>query len=278
MPASEWLVRVIHADTGEVVSNPTYSTYQFMHATAYLRAKNAQHCHIYGRPLSTRFVLVEDLDDDAVCAMDTAGLSPSVIVETSKANYQAFVTVAPHDMPVPLAAAVARILALDYGGDLGSAKAFQLGRLPGTTNRKEKYEKDGMYPWTRLVRAKPRPAIAGAALLERAERELRSRAFIPSTLGGCVFDAISIGDYLAGDMTPDVAHGIYVESLKDRVSARPEIAGNRSAIDYAVACKLRASGFTQRHVATVLMYGSAKAAERGAAYVIVTVQRAFGMN
>src|SRR5579871_2064626 len=92
------------------------------HQLSYLKHKNAKGCDIYIRPEgSSGLVLVDDLEAQAIRQMVLAGHSPSVVVETSPKNLQAWVRVAKEPVPKDVATEVGRQLASSYGGDPNAA-------------------------------------------------------------------------------------------------------------------------------------------------------------
>ncbi|MGG5823429.1 DNA-primase RepB domain-containing protein [Falsiroseomonas sp. HW251] len=134
----------------------------------WVRARNASGDHVYCRPLCSRHVLVDDLWQHQLDAL-VAAHGVAAVVETSKGNYQAWVTVAQAEVDAPVASAAARILARQFGGDPGAASAHQLGRLVGTTNRKLRHQReDGSFPFVLLRRSVPLVDPAGSALLAEA--------------------------------------------------------------------------------------------------------------
>ncbi|MBV1798723.1 DNA-primase RepB domain-containing protein [Siccirubricoccus sp. G192] len=146
LPAASFDLRLVPADEPGPTLCRRFDAAGFLAALGWIRARNAAGCHVYCRPLANRHVLVDDLCPDAVAEL-TATHTAAAIVETSKANYQAWITLSAEEIPAPLAAAAARLLARRFGGDLGAASAQQLGRLAGTTNQKEKYRRgDGTAP------------------------------------------------------------------------------------------------------------------------------------
>jgi RepB DNA-primase from phage plasmid len=84
----------------------------------WLRAKNAHGYNIFFRPISYEFVLVDDLSIDALDAIRRDGIRSAVEIETSKANFQAWIRVADRNRPLDREAIirVSRYLAHIYGG------------------------------------------------------------------------------------------------------------------------------------------------------------------
>ena len=121
---------------------------------SWLRWQNSQGRNIYVRPAGEHHLsLVDDLTADSVLRMKKEGYAPSVVVETSPGNLQAWLN---HGevLPKDLSTAAARTLAQQFGGDKGAADWRHFGRLSGFTNRKSKYQgPNGLYPFVHLIEA-----------------------------------------------------------------------------------------------------------------------------
>ena len=121
----------------------------------YLRAMNREGYNIYARPMGLQYVLLDDLRRGVLD--DLATIQPCALLETSPANYQAWLImpdIPPHRDD---AKAICRELAGRFGADMASADPDHVGRLPGFTNRKEKHQQsNGQYPFIRLRRSEYR--------------------------------------------------------------------------------------------------------------------------
>jgi hypothetical protein len=218
---------------------------------------------------------VDDVHVDALDALSAEGLHPAVVVETSEGLFHAWVTLSRDDLPDALAAAAARTLVARYGGDPCSAKAHQLGRLPGFTNRKEQHERHGQYPFTKIARhVRPGVAPGAEALLREAEERVKQAP--TRTLSDTGFTSLD-GSTPWNGMTPQEARKIYAECAETARFRHGASAfeNDRSRLDFAVACSLAGSGFDERDAVAVLMYSSDKAAERGEDYVSQTIRNAY---
>lgn len=147
----------------------------------WLRRSNAQGNNIYIRPRHPeyRFTLLDDLPLETAGAINRRGAV--AIVETSPANFQAWIR---HDLPLDPATStrVAKILAAEHGADPSSADFRHFGRLPGFTNRKPKHRmRNGLFPFVRLYAADctapfwTQSAIAAARAQLASEREEAAR-------------------------------------------------------------------------------------------------------
>jgi hypothetical protein len=287
LPTDDWQMRLVPDDghNGLPVKSPIYSKSQLINAVGFLRHENITGHHIFGRPRTCRYILIDDLDQDSLDCVIQDNLRPNVCVRTSKGNHQAWITLSKQEIDPVIATAAARILAKRYGGDLGSADAHHVGRLPGFTNRKDIYRTAKGFPFTGLHRpVYPGVPFGAAQVLVEAEGLVASMPSSPPyTLGASapITDSItSINiDPNRSPMTPNEAIEIYEAELEYQAERNswtlPIQKGDRSDADYAIAV-----GLSLRHryepddIAAVLLHGSEKAAERGMDYVIRTVEAA----
>lgn len=150
----------------------TWDKATLLKSVGWLRYQNSQGRNIYIRskgehPLS----LVDDLTAASIRRMKAEGFEPAVIVETSPGNFQAWLN---HGRVLPKveSTAAARVLAEKFGGDRGAADWRHFGRLAGLTNRKQKYESHGMYPFVRMVEASGQPYSQRQSLVDSIYREI----------------------------------------------------------------------------------------------------------
>lgn len=130
----------------------TWDTETIRCSIPWLRAKNAGGAAIYVRPHGEHHLsLVDDLTADAVQKMKNNGFEPSLVVETSPGNFQAWLN---HGIMLDkrTSTAAARALAEKFGGDPGAADWRHFGRLAGFVNRKPQYQKsDGLFPFVLIA-------------------------------------------------------------------------------------------------------------------------------
>ena len=123
-----------------------------LRSISWLRLQNAQDRNVFIRPKGEHnLTLVDDLEWDSIVRMKREGFQPALVVETSPANFQAWLK-HPEQLPQDVGTAAARALAVEFGGDKGAADWRHFGRLAGFTNRKPKYcNADGLHPYVRLI-------------------------------------------------------------------------------------------------------------------------------
>lgn len=204
----------------------TWDVDALLRSVAWLRRQNRDGRNIYIRPKGEHNLsLVDDLSAAKVQAMKVAGFTPALVVQTSPANFQAWVK-HPETLSKDVSTAAARALAGKFGGDRGAADWRHFGRLAGFTNRKDKYRGEfGLYPYVLLTEHNGSPYPVGNTFTievrkqieaEQAERQARiSRAPMtsldPSRLKS--IDAFRNDSRYGGDGTRiDLAYAIYAFS------------------------------------------------------------------
>ncbi len=150
----------------------TWDKATLLKSVGWLKYQNSQGRNIYIRPKGEHALsLVDDLNAAALERMKAEGFQPAIVVETSPGNFQAWLN---HGRVLPRAesTAAARALAERFGGDRGAADWRHFGRLGGLTNRKPKYESNGLYPFVRLVEATGQPYMQRQSLVDTICREV----------------------------------------------------------------------------------------------------------
>jgi hypothetical protein len=147
LDASEYIVRLIHQIQPPI--NKRLEPTQLLKEIPYYQAKNREGYNIYFRPVGYEFVLLDDLSREAL--FELAKLKPCLLIETSPANYQAWVRLKAIPQSREEALQICKELAATLAADMASAEPDHIGRLPGFTNRKPKHRKpDGLFPFVKL--------------------------------------------------------------------------------------------------------------------------------
>jgi hypothetical protein len=104
---------------------------------AWLRRENTRRAHIFVRPHGlSRLTLVDDLSSSALNSMKRGGFAPTLVVETSPRNFQAWLKHARVFSNRESSTVAARELAARFQGDPSSADWRHFGRLAGFINQK----------------------------------------------------------------------------------------------------------------------------------------------
>jgi hypothetical protein len=159
----------------------TWDRATLLKSVPWLRYQNSQGRNIYIRPKGEHHLsMADDLTADAVRRMRAEGFGPTLVVETSPGNFQAWLN---HGQILPqhISTIAARTLATRFGGDKGAADWRHFGRLAGFTNRKAKYQsKEGAYPFVRVIDARPAQVYAAAGDFVDSVREVASSLESPT--------------------------------------------------------------------------------------------------
>lgn len=174
LPARDYLVVVRSSTEGRCVQ-ARISRGELLAAIGWLRHRNALGAHVVARPWSTRHVLVDGLTPRCVERL-AAEHEPAVVVEAGLGLLQAWVTVAEEEIDPAIAAAVARTLAMRFGGLIRAASARALGRLPGFTHPAAQRHPDGRPRLLRILSSTPPQVDRRAAELLALARADLARA------------------------------------------------------------------------------------------------------
>lgn len=161
----------------------TWDKATLLKSVGWLKYQNSQGRNIYIRPKGEHALsLVDDLNAAAIQRMKCEGFQPAIIVETSPGNFQAWLN---HGCVLARAesTAVARALAERFGGDRSAADWRHFGTLSGLTNRKPRYNSNGLYPFVLLVDDNGQPYPRSQSFLESifAQVDAARKAMIAAT-------------------------------------------------------------------------------------------------
>ena len=159
-----------YRDTGAMELR-TLSAESIVDSVGFLKWKNQSGHFIRIRPKWPHpFVLIDDLSIRSVYALDSRGFAPSVVVESSPENFQAWLNLGRRVAP-ELMTLIARQVASTLDADRGAANWRQAGALAGFTNCKERHQRpDGLYPFVRLHMAQHQVFPRAKALIRDAKR------------------------------------------------------------------------------------------------------------
>lgn len=254
LPSPEYLIQLVAADHLDLPAERPrrwkLDTLTSADSVAFLRRKNAQGYHIYGRPADPRFILVDDL------TKQPDGLTkPSIaaVVETSPGSFQYWVE---SDAATDAEALTyCRALRDKFAGDPGAAQPRQVGRLPGFTNQKKKHiEANGGRPPFALLRHAGVVADTVRAAMRQWAKRIRDKWQESNDSTAPVSAALS-------GLRPDRRGASTSDDLRDR-----------SKEDFAEAIKLARQGKTDAEIAEAMRRKSEKARERGEDYIQQTVR------
>jgi hypothetical protein len=257
------LYRPAVAETRPQMLPRTWDASTLLKSIPWLRWQNSQGRNIYIRPAGEhQFSLVDDLTAETLDRMGREGFPPSIVVETSPDNFQAWLN---HGevLPRDVSTLAARGLAQKFGGDQGAADWRHFGRLSGFTNRKfNRRAANGLYPFVHLIEARnliyPMAAEFVGSLREHLAHEAKQQQ--------------RLHERFASSRLP---LGVSLTIDDFRCDARYGGDGNR--IDLAYALYALSHGVSENHVRSAIASrdltkkGSAKRQEE---YIERTVEKA----
>jgi hypothetical protein len=241
------------ASLGKMMSR-VWSRAKVLASVAWLKAENAKGADIYVRAANegAGLVLVDDISLGATEKMKHDGLLPAVLVETSPANYQAWIRLSETLSP-QLATAAAKELALRYHGDPASADWRHYGRLAGFTNCKPSRElEDGHRPWVLCHAAPGTLAPAGAEFMRFVERTLKERAEVLQN------KTIPFRKISGVRVDPSIEYTRQWQNLQ----ARYGDAMDKSRADFMICCNLLLNEYSPEDVAAAARVASVSLADR----------------
>jgi len=246
---------------GKEMSLRVLESSEVIHQSANLRRLNAAGAEIHIRPKEPNgysLSLIDDVNEGTLARMKTEGFAPAVVIRTSPDNYQAWMR---HSEPLTGEASYAagKALAEKFGSDIGAAPAGHMGRLAGTTNRKEKYESaEGKFPWVVVTEASGKIYEAAPELVADVKQRL----------------AIELAQRNERYQRQESAAGRSGGHLKTIEDFRQDIryAGDGNRVDFAYAMYARAKGVDRAEVATALE--TRDLSHKAKNYVEYTIRRA----
>jgi hypothetical protein len=144
LPANTYTLGVLRPG-GQMLRRENRPADEVRRAIPWLRRENARGAAIYGRPAGTGYVAVDDIPAEQLRQAEADGSTAAGIE-----------------------------FARRYGADANTDHAHFL-RLPGFTNRKPEYERNGRYPFAKLRRATGAVIERFDTLMEWAQERLESR-------------------------------------------------------------------------------------------------------
>ena len=188
MDSRTYDVAVLDRSRSTMQRRMNWTPEQVLRAIDWLRYENWQGRDVFIRPCVSALVLVDDLDTHLVQRLDALGLTPTLVVETSPANHQAWIRVSAEAQPPAVRRVIAARLAEELGTDRACTGLNHFGRLAGLSNRKPEHARPAP-PFAKVLLSHP-GAVAqrGRALVEAALRELAESSPVGATRKACAWE------------------------------------------------------------------------------------------
>lgn len=260
--AQNFEIGIFNMGTGKMMFMKA-SAGQILDQIPRLKRENARGNNIYIRPDRSSihpYVLLDDLGDAQLAKLEAEGFFATLILETSPDNYQVLLK-----LPQPTDAAgrkqIERTLQQRFGSDPGCADGQHLFRVAGFTNRKPKHEKNGRFPYVKVIHARAArlssnalellyPASHVMAVPENKPERVIKNAFVTHEWTG-----------KAGDLASMVAMS------HNHLLIRYGAAYDPSTADFQIAKTLLAQGWDSKSVIEGLRASSPNLSVRKAGHV-----------
>lgn len=170
MGGDSFRIGVVFDDKHKVTYHRNWNKAEVLANIPTLKRENVRGGHIFIKPnlVDHDLVMVDDVSFDDLENMAKNGHKPTLSVETSPDNYQAWVKL-PKSLSEDERKPIAQILAKTYDADIASADAHHYGRLAGFTNQKAKHQNSrGHFPFVLLRESNGQVATAGHELIAQA--------------------------------------------------------------------------------------------------------------
>lgn len=241
-------LRLLRRDSDEAPQTRTFTREQLLNpkTISWLRYQNMSK-EILFRPLSNRYIMLDDVKKSDLRKLYIHGLKPCAVVETSNDNHQVWL-----DIGRELLAAIIEFLLRLIGIEVDLSGAYadkaaltkdRYGKLAGFTNRKpeREYIENGQVraPFIKLIYTKPgevplqMPKLIAQATIDAAQHEAK-KANKPKTP---IYNKVQ---------REEVIHSFFAKKLSELST------GDQSRTDFRAVCAALAAGYNPDDVAAVL--------------------------
>jgi len=236
----------------------------------YLKWKNFDGYDIYARPdydKNQGLILVDDVDTAKIEQMQSRGMQPCCMIESSPGNYQVLVRVSDAPIDNPIATLIAQLLAKEFGGDQ-AADWRHYFRLAGFTNRKPEHKTGHYAPWVLIHDCMGLPAQKGPDLIAWAKRRHAKIKVMDRNMPNRI-------KILRNKVSPN---DFFISEAK-RLVATYGFNTNYSQLDWMIATDMLSRGYTRSQVQDAMIRHSPRLNDRKPShqidYVKRTVNKAF---
>ncbi|MHB1660582.1 MAG: DNA-primase RepB domain-containing protein [bacterium] len=167
-PGTKSFIKAVNFESGAVKTFPDITLPEYEKSLKYCKYLNAQGFNVFLSPCSLgAWILLDDIAKQTIEQLFKDGFEPFYYLETSPANYQAILRISDSPLDKDILTFISKQLAEVYGADPNSADPGHFFRLAGYTNRKLKYQKNGLFPFVKLYTGTGKACKCGKAYVER---------------------------------------------------------------------------------------------------------------
>lgn len=168
-PETKFTLKAKNFETGEIkiIKNQTAETYP--KSLSYLKYLNANGYNIFLSPSVAGgvYILLDDVKKPEIERLYKDGFEPFYYLETSPANYQAIIKLSDNQLSKEIWAFISKQISEIYFADKNSSDTGHFFRLAGFTNRKQKYLKNGIFPFVKFYIGKNKTCSKGQEYIDR---------------------------------------------------------------------------------------------------------------
>jgi hypothetical protein len=169
-PEIKFFIKMINFESGNIKTFKDITLPEYEKNLKYCKYLNTNGYNVFLSPRLCSWgawVLLDDIKKPEVNKLFTDGFEPFYFLETSPANYQAIVKLSDSPLDRDILTFISKQLSEVYSADPNSADIGHFFRLAGFTNRKQKYCKNGLFPFVKLYQGTGISCTKGKDYVER---------------------------------------------------------------------------------------------------------------
>jgi hypothetical protein len=263
MNCKKYKIGIFNRSTNSMVNKYNLNNNDIIILVPWLKFENLSGKDIFigqSNYIDRALILVDDLSIDQIQIMRLRGVTPACVIETSPANYQAWVSLGDKPMSKEERKIVAVALADEFNGDKASTDANHYGRLAGFTNRKPKYHNRLGYPFVRFSDGTGQHAEKSDEIRSWATSQLIQKRILSNRT---VITVSSSEKHKAG-LWPDVAFNTFFNEWSSHYLPKDL---DYSRGDFAVASRMLKEGFDSKDIIESIINNSPNITIRKAGHI-----------
>ncbi|RZD16025.1 MAG: hypothetical protein EVJ46_07465 [Candidatus Acididesulfobacter guangdongensis] len=168
-PETRFIIKMKNFSTGDVKILNDINLSEYEKSLKYLKYLNANGYNVFLSACKAGgvYILLDDIKKPAIDKLFTDGFEPFYFLQTSPDNFQAIIKLSDSPLDKDIQTFASKQLAETYNADPNSADIGHFFRLAGFTNRKQKYSKNGLFPFVKLYAGTGNTCTKGESYVER---------------------------------------------------------------------------------------------------------------